>query len=98
MNMTGEISYDLVMGGDNSFAEGAYRVGCGAWQVFIVSKRGVANITTKPSTWESGATGVVIHLPRTTRLDKTLVERLLIEQNDLTFIVEVRGPDSMTLR
>ena len=96
--MTGEISYDLVMTDDMDFVEGAYRVGDGAWQVLIVSKRDVTEPTIKPSTWDSGVTGVVIHLPRDTRLDKALVERLLSERLDIAGWVEVRGPDSMTLR
>jgi hypothetical protein len=96
--MTGEISYDVVMDADNSFAEGSYRVGDGGWQVFIVSKRDVREMTIKPSTWDSGATGVVIKLPRGTCLDKKLVERLLSAHLNVSSWVEVRGPDSMTLR
>jgi hypothetical protein len=96
--MTGEISYDLVMDADNSFAEGSYRVGDGPWQVFIISKRDVTEPMIKPSTWDSGVMGVVIHLPRGTRLDKVLVERLLSEQLGVASWVEVRGPDSMLLR
>ncbi|PHX64521.1 MAG: hypothetical protein CK551_00435 [Planctomycetaceae bacterium] len=49
--MTGEISYDIAMDADNSFVEGSYRVGDGAWQVFIVSKRDVTEAIIKPSTW-----------------------------------------------
>lgn len=96
--MTGEISYDLVMDTDNSFVEGSYRVGDGAWQVFIVSKRDVTDTVIKPSTWDSGVTGIVIKLPRGTCLDKALVERLLSDCLDVAQWVEVRGPDSMSLR
>lgn len=96
--MTGEISYDVVMDADNSFAEGSYRVGGGDWQVFIVSKRDVSAETIKSSTWDSGVTGVVIKLPRGTCLDKKLVERLLSAHLNVPNWIEVRGPDSITLR
>lgn len=96
--MTGEISYDVAMDADNSFVEGSYRVGDGAWQVFIVSKRDVPEAIIKSSTWDSGVTGVVIKLPRGTCLDKALVERLLSARHNVAGWVEVRGPDSMTLR
>ena len=96
--MTGEISYDLVMDTDNSFVEGSYRVGEGAWQVFIASKRDVTEADIKPSTWDSGVTGVVIKLPRGACLDKALVERLLSDRLDVAQWVEVRGPDSISLR
>ncbi len=96
--MTGEISYDIVMGEDNSFVEGAYRVGDGAWRVFIISKRDVTEATIHSSTWESGITGVVIYLPRGTRLDKVLVEQLLSRELGIDDWVEVCGPDSMKLR
>lgn len=94
----GDISYDLLMTDDMAFAEGTYRIGCGNWQVFVVRKRPIAVTAVKSSTWGSGATGVVIDLPRATRLDKTLVERILAERFDVTDWVEVRGPDSMSLR
>lgn len=96
--MIGQISYDLVMDEDNSFAEGSFRVGNGPWQVFIVNKRDVSEVTITPSTWDSGVTGIVIKLPRGMRLDKALVERLLSEQFHVDNWVEVRGPDSMQLR
>ena len=96
--MTGEISYDVVMDADNSFTEGSFRVGDGRWQVFIVSKRDVPEVTIKPSTWDSGVTGVVIKLPRESCLDKRLVERLLSRHFNVFEWVEARGPDSMSLR
>lgn len=96
--MTGEISYDLVMDTDNDFAEGSYRVDNGDWQVFIVSKRDVPDATIEPSIWDSGATGVIITMPRGTCLDKGLVERLLSDHLKVMHWMETHGPDSMILR
>ena len=96
--MTGEISYDLVMTDDMDFAEGAYRVAGGEWRVFVVRRRAVAEPATKPTTWDSGVSGVVIDLPSTTRLDKSVVERLLSGQCGVSEWSEARGPDSMSLR
>ena len=33
--ISGEISYDLVMGDDMAFVEGTFRISGGEWQVFI---------------------------------------------------------------
>ena len=96
--MTGEISYDLVMDVDNDFAEGSYRVGNGEWQIFIVSKRDISEMTIDANTWESGARGVVVTLPHRLRLDKSLVERVLSARFNVLKWSEVRGPDSMSLR
>jgi hypothetical protein len=96
--MTGEISYDLEMDPGLTFAEGAYRVGDGPWHVFVASKRDVPEPALAESTWDSGATGIVLRVPRTADLNKALVERLLGERLGVAAWVEVRGPDSMALR
>jgi hypothetical protein len=96
--MRAEISYDLIMDDDMSFVEGTYRLPGGDWQVVIVSRRDVAEPQIVPQRWESGVSGVVVRFPRTGRLNRETVERLLSAALGVSEWVEVRGPDSMRLR
>ena len=96
--MTGEISYDLVMDEDMDFVEGSYRLPGGDWQVVIVSQRDVAEPEVIPEQWESGVSGVFVRFPRTERLNREAVERVLSAALGVTEWVTVRGPDSIHLR
>lgn len=96
--MTGQISYDLVMKEDMDFAEGAYRLGGGEWQVFVAKKGPVGGTEVEPSTWESGVTGRVIRVPKGAVLNAQAVERALSEGLGVASWETVKGPDSMGLR
>jgi hypothetical protein len=96
--MNAEISFDLCMEDDMSFAEGAYRLPGGSWHVFIFSRKDVDSVRILDTDWESGAEGFVVHFPRSQRLNKSAVERVLSERLGVTEWIEVRGPDSMHLR
>jgi len=96
--MTGDISYDLVMEEDMGFVEGCYRIGGGSWQVLIVNKQPVEKTEFVLSSWESGATGLEIHVSVSTKLNRSIVEELLAECLGINKWDEVRGPDSMQLR
>ncbi len=97
--MRAEISYDLVMEEEMSFAEGAYRLPGGEWQVFVFIRR---NVTGRPvwwhDHWESGVTGVVVAFPNDRALNRRAVEAVLSDATGATEWAEVRGPDSMRLR
>lgn len=94
----GEISYDLVMADDMEFIEGCYRLPGGDWQVVIVSRFDVAEPQFALHRWDSGVSGVVIRFPRSARLDRGAVERVLSGALGVWNWVVVRGPDSMQLR
>lgn len=97
--MRAEISYDLVMEDEMSFAEGAFRLPGGEWQVFIFSR---LDATERPTwrydQWESGVRGIVIAFPNERVLNKASVTEVLTDATGATEWVEVRGPDSMQLR
>lgn len=97
--MRAEISYDLVMEAEMSFAEGTFRLPGGEWQVFVFVRR---NVTERPiwwrSQWESGATGVTVAFPNEHVLNRGAVEAVLSDVTGATEWVEVRGPDSIQLR
>jgi hypothetical protein len=95
--VTGEISYDLVMD-DMDFVEGVFRLPGGEWQVVIVSKGPVTTPEVRPDRWESGAAGFVVTYPEGDLLDKMAVEDVLGRAAGVSRWVEVRGPDSMSLR
>ena len=95
---TGEISYDLVMDDDNQFSEGTYRVNAGDWQVVIVSKRPIESCFSKTTTWESGVSGIVVHVPNSMRLNMDSIEKLLSDILGVGSWTWVLGPDSMKLR
>lgn len=94
----GQISYDLVMDDDRDFVEGTYRIGGCDWCVFNFSKRPQDGPTWKASTWDGGVCGVVVHVPRETRLNVASVERFLSQILGVGTWELVRGPDSMQLR
>jgi hypothetical protein len=96
--MTGAISYDLVMDADMSFVEGVYRLGAGEWQVCIFSKKTVEEPGWHTCTWESGVSGIVVHVPRAFRLNMASVEDLLSQALNVETWERVQGPDSMRLR
>lgn len=98
--MRAEISYDLVMEDDMEFVEGVYRLPGGPWQVFIVSAfgRNVLEPQVVPQRWESGVSGVLVHLPRSTSINAPTVERTLSKSLGVSEWVLVRGPDSIELR
>lgn len=96
--MTGVISYDLLVGDDMESVEGAFRLPDGAWQVIVVAKAPVRSPEVRRATWESGVTGLSVSFPRAARLDKAAVVEVLGRAFGVGVWVEVRGPDSMTLR
>jgi hypothetical protein len=99
MSMGGEITYDLVMEDDMHFIEGCYRLPGKSWEVLIVRKTdAVSGPEYRFTEWHSGATGLVIRVPRGVRLDRALVEGILSGIFHVDGWREVRGPDSMTLR
>ena len=98
--MRAEISYDLVMDDDMSFAEGACRLPGGDWQDVIVSAfgRDVLAPQVSPQQWKSGVTSVLVHVPRTEHINALTIERILSEALGVSEWARVRGPDSMQLR
>lgn len=96
--MKGEISYDLIMENDMKFVEGTFRVGSGQWQVFIISKRPVDQVTIQSTKWSSGATGVHFEVPQEYCLNKQISKQLLTNWLGVEAWVEVGGPDSIQLR
>jgi hypothetical protein len=81
------------------FVEGAYRLPGGVWEVFVTQTWQVTELEIKPSTWGSGATGIIIQFPLEERsLNKNAVEELMSDYFDIQIWKEVNGPDSMQLR
>jgi hypothetical protein len=95
---SGEISYDLVMEDDNSFAEGTYRVGKVNWQVFIFRKGPIERPEFTSSRWPSGVTGIFVRVPVSARSNKQTIEQLMTDYLGITKWREVRGPDSIQFR
>lgn len=93
-----EISYDLLMTPDMAFVEGMYRLPGRGWQVFVFIRRDVAEPHWLPSTWESAASGTIVHYPRSAVLNQVEVERILSGAPGVLGWSQVRGPDSMQLR
>ena len=93
-----EISYDLIMNADMSFAEGTYRLQGGPWQVFSFTRKDVKHSQWIASTWGSGVMGIVVHFPRSAILNEAVVESTLSSALGVTNWSRVRGPDSMQLR
>ena len=96
--MRAEISYDLVMGEDMAFVEGAYRLPGGDWQIVVVSRYDGQEPVVLPQRWESGAFGVLVQFPRSVPLNRATVERVLSAALGVREWVLVRGPDSMQFR
>lgn len=94
----GEISYDLVMTDDMGFIEGTYRLNNASWEVVIFIKSEIDHPEHKLSSWESGVTGVVIHVPSATKLNATYVETMLSSIFHIDEWITVKGPDFMVLR
>jgi hypothetical protein len=94
----GEISYDLVMDNDMGFVEGSYRIGGCNWRVFVFSKRPVDGPAWKTCTWDSGVSGIVVHVPEMMPLNATSIECLLSDILGVGEWKRVQGPDSMQLR
>ncbi|MBI5723961.1 MAG: hypothetical protein HZA50_08395 [Planctomycetes bacterium] len=97
--MKAEISFDLIMEENMSFVEGTYRLLGGDWQVFIFSR----SPTSQPEIdttvkWKSGATGVRVIFPKSKKLNKSVVIKVLSQSFGVTEWQEVHGPDSMQLR
>jgi hypothetical protein len=90
----GQISSDLVMDDDMAFVEGTFRLGSGAWQVFIVSKGAVPEPEWRASTWQSGVTGLVFRVSRTLTLGVGGVEALLPQARGVEKWERVKGPRS----
>jgi hypothetical protein len=86
------------MDDDMSFVEGTYCLGAGDWQVCIFSKRAVEQPAWRRCTWESGVSGIVVHVPCAFRLNMASVEGLLSQALNVEVWERVQGPDSMRLR
>jgi hypothetical protein len=97
--MKAQISWDLVMDEDMAFVEGTFRLPDQEWQVFIFGPDSSVSVPeAKRGRWESGVTGIFVKWPRSTRLNKEAVFRLLSQQLGVTEWEEAVGPDSMQLR
>jgi hypothetical protein len=93
-----EISYDLVMEEEMAFAEGAFRLPGGEWQVFVFHRHKHPQWIWQPHRWKSGVGGVIVVYPSERVLNRAAVEGILSNLLDVSEWVEVRGPDSMQLR
>jgi hypothetical protein len=97
--MTAEISFDLKMEDEMSFVEGVYRLPGSEWQVFAFTRRAIdAPEIQCDAKWESGVTGTVVRYPRSSRLNRAVVLRILSECLAVSEWREVQGPDSIKLR
>lgn len=98
--MNAEITWDLVMSEDMSFAEGCYRIENGPWQVITAFKReGLSQINVRNNlTWISGVTGMNIVLPRTSTINATVLLEIISDILGVEVWEEVHGPDSIRLR
>lgn len=95
-----EISHDLLPNaeGEFSFVEGTYRLPGRSWQVMIFTKKDVSALQHRLTTWPSGVTGIIFHMPMKHLLNKAYVERAMAEVFGTQSWVEAKGPDSMLLR
>jgi hypothetical protein len=82
--MRAEINYDLAMEDDMSFVEGAYRLPGGEWQVIIASRHDGPTPQVLPQRWDSGVFGTFVRFPRSHRLNRDAVGRLLSEALGVT--------------
>jgi hypothetical protein len=94
----GEISYDLAMGDDMEFVEGSFRIGGCDWQVLIFAKRPIDELTWKTCAWDSGVSGIVVHVPKGMRLNANVIETFLTRILGVRRWERVQGPSSMQLR
>jgi hypothetical protein len=93
-----EISFDLVMEDDMSFAEGTYRMRGGEWHVFIFSQYDGKRTLSTFDEWDSGCKGRVVKMPKDVKLNREVIKKILGEILYVSDWREVRGPDSMNLR
>jgi hypothetical protein len=97
--MVAEISYDLVMSDDMGWAEGAFRLPGGEWQVFIFVSSEDPEPSVKTGTrWKSGVTGVFVRWPKSKKLSGAVIEEVLSAAYGVQEWLEVRGPDSIKIR
>jgi hypothetical protein len=99
-----EISFDLVVDGENDFMEGCYRVPGEFWKAAIFRKENVSQIQWeacvwhRPTEWEREMSGLVIRLPMMTRLGRDELLRAISAALGFSDWIEVSGPDSLILR
>jgi hypothetical protein len=93
-----EVSFDTVLGEDNTYVEGCYRLPGRFWDVVIFTKADVAELLCLPSSWDSGITGTVFHVPAEAKLNRDYVLRALSRAFGYEGWVQAAGPDSMVLR
>jgi len=94
----GEISYDLVMANDMEFVEGTYRIGGSDWEVLVISKRSVDQLSWKRCMWDNGVSGIIVHCPKRMHLNVNFPEEMLSNILGVGVWRRVKGPDSMQLR
>jgi hypothetical protein len=99
-----EVSFDTVLGEDNAWAEGSYRLPGEPWKVVIFRKDDVPEVRCeasrwrRPTRWEREAAGVVISFPRTARMGRDDLLGVMSKAFGCTGWVQVSGPDSIVLR
>jgi hypothetical protein len=98
--MNADITWDLVMSEDMSFAEGCYRLEGGDWQVVTAFKsRGIHQVGVRNGVkWDSGVTGMNIVLPDDATINKSNLIQIMSDALGVDHWREVRGPDSMNIR
>lgn len=88
------------MSEDMAFAEGCYRINGGNWQVVTAVKAetsrsaGIRNGVR----WDSGVTGMNIVLRDDTKINASVLLKIMSHELGVADWQEVRGPDSMVLR
>jgi hypothetical protein len=97
--MKAEITFDLVMTEDMPFVEGCYRLDGSEWRVFTFTHSAGERTRVKTDVvWGSGVTGLNAFLPEDSKINKSTVLAVLSDTLGVTEWIEVRGPDSITLR
>src|SRR5690349_4294982 len=97
--MHADISFGLIMTDDMEFVEGTYQLAGQEWQVFVFSPSSdVEEPQVLSETWPSGVSGVFAKWPRSKKLAKDVVLRVLSQHLGITDWREVHGPDSIQLR
>lgn len=98
--MNAEITWDLVMSDDMTFAEGCFRLEGEPWQVVIAFKSGGVHSPGVRTNlrWNSGVTGMNIILNDDERINKEVLLQIMSSSLGVERWTEVKGPDSMALR
>lgn len=98
--MIAEITWDLVMSEDMTFAEGCYRLEGGDWQVVTACKaKGIYPVGIRNGvSWGSGATGMNIVLPDDAHINATVLLEMMSAILGVSEWHGVKGPDSIMLR